>query len=137
MLSHNSTAVAWSVQDTWVRAESTKQRLQFPWEVEITKYFPATASADSTEIPGLSLKLEIAEQKPDLPSPAFLARIASYHHGDLPTHPFAVIQSRAIGELSDEQRLGIQINRNELCMFSIWQGVKFKLLYPRMFFYTD
>lgn len=99
MSSRNSTALPWSVQDTWVRAESTKQRLWFPWEVGITKYFPATASPDSDEIPGLSLKLETAEQKPVLLSPAFLTRIGNYYHSDLATSPFAVIQSRAFSNL--------------------------------------
>lgn len=60
----NSTALPCSVQGTWVRAESTEQRLPFPWKifplVEIN-YFPAAACPDSTEIPGLSLKFETAE----------------------------------------------------------------------------
>jgi len=69
------------------------------------KYCPATAAPHSTEIPGLSLNLETAEQKPVLLSPAFLirkeilTRTGNYCRCDPPTHPFAVLQPRVIRAL--------------------------------------
>lgn len=109
-----STALCWSVQHTRVGAESTQQRLQFPWKVKLRKKFPDTASPESAQIQGMNNDVSVSlHSKKQSSSVRVLCMELEVTGAVSPTHPFAVVQSTAISELFDQLHIEIRLNRDE------------------------
>lgn len=102
------------MQHTRVGAESTQQRLQFPWKVKLRKKFPDTASPESAQIQGMNNDVSVSlHSKKQSSSVHVLCMELEVTGAVSPTHPFAVVQSTAISELFDQLHIEIRLNRDE------------------------